>query len=179
MIMNKILNKLENNYYGVVANHCMLNFDIKKYIKILNDYDRVQSAPTPLDDNEYLLPQDGIIAIKDKSGNVYDIYYKNLHFHVVDTQSEDIVQMFIKSDEEQWKIVKKGNTYDVSNPDTKFIEIFYSFDIETMHEFRCSNADYKKGSWNEYVVKTLKEFEEIVDSLTVETFVTNAYKNYK
>ena len=55
-----------------------------------------------------------------------------------------------KLDEDKYRIIAFGDYLDIAQSGNKF-------------ELSCSE----------------KEFEEIVDSLTVESFVNNAYKNYK
>ena len=48
-----------------------------------------------------------------------------------------------------------------------------------MHGFRCSHEQYNSGYWNEYVAKTVNEFDDFVHDITVERKISNAYKNFK
>ena len=173
------MNRFMCKVWGWIASHVCQNFYIWDSIKILEDYNKIQSVPVFDEDvKECDLPE-GLWAVKDNSGTVYDIYYKNLHFHVVENGKTDIYQLYIKQDSDNWVLGKKGKTLDVSNPLTPCVEVYYWFDIETMHERRCSDESYKKGSWDEYVAKTVLDFKDMVDGFTVETQISNAYKNFK
>lgn len=173
------MNRILNNFWGWVASYACQNFYVWDSIKILEEYGKIQAIPVIDEDvKEYAIPE-GIWAVKDNSGTVYDIYYKNLHFHVVENGKTDVYQLYIKQDSDNWVLGKKGKTLDVSNPLTPCVEVYYWFDIETMHERRCSDEAYRKGNWNEYVAKTVNEFENMVDSFTVESQISNAYKNFK
>ena len=174
------MNKIINTFWSWVAAHVCQNFYIWDSIKILEEYNKIQSIPVfDEDSKEYSLPNDGMWAVKDNTGTVYDIYYKNLHFHVVENGKTDVYQIFVKQDTDCWVMGKKGKTIDASNPLTPCVEVYYWFDIETMHERRCSDEAYRKGNWNEYVANTVDEFEDMVDGFTVESQISNAYKNFK
>lgn len=174
------MKKIINSFWGWIASNVCDTLKINEIIEILTEYNKIENLPVLTDVNGYVVPcQENVYAIKDKTGSVIDIYYKNLHFHLVDTPAKKVFQIFVKPDIEDWNIIKNGNVFDISNPITKCVEVFYWFDIETMHGFRCMNDSYIKGFWNEYVAKTVEEFEKTVRSYTVEEFVSNAYKNYK
>jgi hypothetical protein len=176
----KIMKRIVNNFWGWIASHVCQNVNIWDCINILEGYNKFQTIPIfDEDTKEYTIPNDGMWAVKDNSGTVYDIYYKNLYFHIVNSDRSDVYQVFIKQDSDYWVLGKKGKMLDVSNPLTPCVEIYYWFDIETMHERRCSDEAYKKGNWNEYVAKTVNEFEDMVEGFTVESQISNAYKNFK
>lgn len=174
------MNWISNKIWGWIASYVCDNFFIWDYIKTLEEYNVMETVSPVPDLNSYIAPcLDKIYAVKDKTGTIYDIYYKNLHFHIVDNGTNDVFQIFIKQEDDTWNILKKGNNYDVSSPETTCVEIYYWFDIETMHGFKCSHSAYRKGTWNEYVAKNIEEFEKMVEDLTVESKIGNAYKNFK
>lgn len=171
--------KIVKFFWSWAATHACENLSIWGNIKTLNEYGKVLSITTFESDEGIIVPDSDFFALKDKTGTVHDIYFNNLHFHTVDNPTNTIFQVFLKSTQDKWVINKKGNSFDASNPETKCVEIYYWFDIETMHGFRCSNQEYTSGTWDEYVNKTINEFDRIVDSITVESQISDAYKNLK
>ena len=179
-----MIDSLLNVYWGWLANNAVKNLYIWELINILKKYDRIQEVPTD-SSIEALVPNkpDGeneFTAYGNENTGTYDIYYKNLHFHIVETPTNSIFQIFLKSEDSLW-IIKRNEdgVFDVSKPNTKTVEVYYWFDIETMHENRCSDEEYTKGTWNEYVYKVVNEFEYKVVNLTVEFQISDAYKNFK
>lgn len=176
------MERLVNSFWGFVASYVCENFNVWNYLKTLYEYNRITEIPTE-DTIELLCPNlpDGDITVyKNEDGTIHDVYYKNLHIHVNDTQTNKVVQIFIKRENDAWLINRNENgIFDVSNPYTKNIEVYYWFDIETMHHRKCSDEAYVRGYWNEYVAKTISEFENAVENLTVESQISNAYKNFK
>lgn len=175
----KIMNKLVNVFWGKVASHICDNLMITEIIDILKNYEKIQVLDNTMERNVIDLPNGDMFAVKNKAGDTIEIYYKNLRFHLVDNGKEDIFQIYLKRDKDTWNIVKRNNVFDITNPDTDSVEVYYWFDIETMHGFRCSHEQYNSGYWNEYVAKTVNEFDDFVHDITVERKISNAYKNFK
>ena len=171
-----------NIYWGWMANSTVTGFYITPLIQVLKKYDKIIPIPTADNENELVLNTNNgeIIAFANEDTQTYDIFYKNLHFHVVEATDNQIFQIFLKTEDDAWVLTKDENdVFNVSSPITKKVEIFYWFDVETMHENRCSDEKYFKGMWNEYVFKTVNEFTDKVLNLTVEFQINDAYKNFK
>lgn len=175
----KIMNKLVNAFWGKVASHVCDNLHITEIINILKNYEKITVLDNTMERNVIDLPNGGMFAVKNKTGDTIEIYFNNLRFHYVDNGKENVFQIYLKQDRDTWNIVKRNNVFDITNPDTDSVEIYYWFDIETMHSFRCSHAHYNSGYWNEYVTKTVNEFDDFVHDITVERKISNAYKNFK
>lgn len=175
----KIINKLVNAFWGRIASHICERLSTTEIVNILKDYEKITVLDNTMEQNIIDLSNDGMFAVKNKAGDTIEIYYKNLHFHLVDNGKDYIFQIYLKQDKDTWNIVKRNNVFDISNPDTDSVEVYYWFDIETMHGFRCSHEQYNGGYWNEYVAKTVNEFDDFVHDITVERKISNAYKNFK
>ena len=173
------MNKFFNTFWGWLASYVCNNLPVGKLIDILKNYEYINTIDNSNESPEIIVPNEGIFAVKNKTGDIIEIFYENLRFHIVDNGKEDIFQIFLKKKEDNWTIVKRNNVYDINNPNTDSVEVYYWFDIETMHGFRCSNALYNKGYWNQYVATVVDEFDDFVQDITVERKISNAYKNYK
>ena len=175
---------LSNVYWGWLANNAVKNMYIWELLDVLKKYDKIQEIPTD-DSITALVPNkpdgdDDFVVYCNTYRTIYDIYYKNIHMQIVDTPTHEIFQIFLKTEDDIWIINRNSEgIFDVSNPNTKTVEVYYWFDIETMHENRCSDEKYMKGTWNEYIFKTLSDFENKVINLTVEFQISDAYKNFK
>ena len=174
-----MISKFKNYFWGITATHVCDNLPMKKILSILKEYDNVKDASSITKKSDIFIEKDTVFSVEDATNGVIEIYFKNFHFHVKKNDREDIFQIFLKREDDAWTFEKTEEGYDFTNPTTDCVEIYYWFEIETMHGFRCIHDQYINGSWNEYVTKTITEFNKFVRDLTVENKISNAYKNYK
>ena len=157
--MIKVIRK---HIYQYFLNQKLRNLDARKLFHIMEEYNKLYERP--VDSN---IKTDELIGFN--IGDNYDIFYKNVHLHYMETPEHMITRVSIKQDDDTWKI---RNTF---SEDNDVMEVYLTYDIEVLGGLRCTNTILKNGTWNEYVFKTLDEIEQIVFSYTREAKFNRAY----
>lgn len=175
----KIFECLKNHFLGNIAAYLCDNIDFYRLIDIIGEYDSFTGVPTDFDGDGciFSIPcEDSVVAYKGKNDNVCDIYFRNIHVHTESDSKAKVIRIYLKRDGDCWILPKKGNSIDISNPTTLATEIYIWYDVDVFGVSRCSASRYVPGSWNQYVTKTLNDFEEHINDMTTKAKILKAYK---
>lgn len=153
---------IRKQIYKSILNQRLRNLDPQKLFQIMEEYDLLH--PNPVDAN---IKSDELIGFH--IGDSYDIFYKNVHIHYMETHVHNILRVSIKHNDDNWRI---GNTF---SEDNDVMEVYLTYDIEVLGGLRCINTIVKNGNWNEYVAKTLNEIEQIIVGYTMEAKFNREY----
>lgn len=158
---------LKKLYYKLRLQNKLRNTNFQNLVDILNDYDKFKNE-SDLVTNVFDGPSEPICLRG--AGNVYDIFYRNLHLHLEDTRKQNIISLSLKSQGAYWRL-------DELSPEENknLMEIYLWYDIEVLGKHRCSNVNFNDGTWNEYVYKTFCELEETIHGFTTASRFNKAY----
>lgn len=175
----KIFECLKNHFLGNIAAYLCDNIDFYRLIDIIGEYDSFTGVPTDFDGDGciFSIPcEDSVVAYKGKNDNVCDIYFRNIHVHTESDSKAKVIRIYLKRNGDCWILPKKGNSIDISNPTTLATEIYIWYDVDVFGVSRCYASRYVPGSWNQYVTKTLNDFEEYINDMTTKAKILKAYK---
>ena len=173
----KIFECLKNQFFGNVAAHLCDNIEFYRLIDIIGEYDKFMGFSNDFEEDCFMIPEkDAVFAYKGKNDNVCDIYFRNLHIHTESEPKARVIRIYLKRDTDAWLLPKKGNNIDISNPSTLATEIYIWYDVDVFGISNCSASRYVPGSWNQYVTKTLNDFEEHIKDMTTKAKILKAYK---
>ena len=155
---------IRRNHFRILLNKKLRNLDAQKLFKVMLEYDKLYGRPVDPVIHGY---EDKLIGFQ--MGDCYDIFYKNLHLHYMETRESIVTRISIKQDQDVWKI---GSRF---SEETDTMEVFLTYDIEVLGGLRCDNTIDRFGNWNEYVYKMLLDIENQVYCYTRESEFNKAY----
>lgn len=147
-----------------------IRYDIMEMISILEKYDKFRlDVPNGLDIN------DEPCAVRSSDKTVTDIFFKNLHIHVKDTETEQIISVRMKAYEDSWT-VKVG---DSSHPINETFEVYIWYKVPILDLKMIDGEEYISGSWDSTLYKEMKELLDIVVGYTKKARFEESYRGIK
>ena len=179
----RIFEFLKTKFFGQVAATLCDNVEFYRLIDIIGEYDKFLGFTNDFEGDTFTVAnpftvanEETVFAYKGKNDSVCDIYFRNIHIHTESDPKMRVIRIYLKRDEDSWVLPKKGNTIDISNPTTLSTEIYLWYDVDIFGISRCSDSRYTAGSWNQYVTKTLNDFENRIEDMTTRAKISKAYK---
>ncbi len=160
----QLFKKIRRNHFRILLNRKLMKLDAQKLFKVMLEYDKLHGRPVDPVIHGY---EDKLIGFQ--MGDSYDIFYKNLHLHYMETSESVVTRISIKQDQDAWEI---GSRFSEA---TDTMEVYLTYDIEVLGGLRCDNTIDRYGNWNEYVYKRLVEIEEQIYEYTRESEFNKAY----
>lgn len=142
-------------------------FEIKRVISIIEEYNLLHKEFQKENPSYFKKEKDG--------ATLYDFFVDNLHIHVQTSDEEKIYSIRLKFSNEEWQFSED----DYSHPLNDTFEVYLNYDIPVLDITRTSGMFYKHGSWDKYVLKTLRSFFHSAKAFTTESKFEMDYRKVK
>ena len=179
-----------NKLYGFLVGQKLSRLDLFLYLRTAEDYGKIYKVMNditgPFNEHGKLTEncddEPIFISEQDREG-VYIVFYQNLYFlfYSNDEDRDMIVQIYIKRPEDTWHLpVNNDGSLDYLNPANVKVGIYTNYSVSVTKLGRtlghCGGEDYRSGTWDKMVYKSLISFLEKVENYTEINQIKQAYK---
>lgn len=180
-----------NLFYRILVNNLAtsLNLKLEEGIKILLNYNKIKSSEVmAIDEKGHLFPTNNTenntfnqneFYVKRVKGNkeIYDLFFCNLHIHLSKSDTENIISVRLKKNEDEWVFKKDDEKIiDFSHPINQTYEIYVWYEVPVLDITKSTGYLYKNGTWDSYFYKTMSLFLKSVEETTDNSQFNEAYK---
>lgn len=165
----KISNYFRRKIYGFKASNLLMNTGYKELIDIMksetslfddqpNDYSDLTNCRTGDDTNKF----NRVYVYRDE--NTYVVYYKDVRFHLIDEETEQIYRVSILGENQGWDIKPSGKKTIIDSPETKAYTVYTFCNVMMPTGRMMVDERYTKGSWDELVYNQMSHIIEYIYS---------------
>lgn len=153
--MKFTLKNFKQEYYCHLAERFLGNVDFYKVTDTIN-HDSENLGVLPTESN--IPKQDGVVRVY-KDSSTFAIYYNSVRIVFVRNGKENLMQVSLLGDEENWSVLTidaKGKTViDITSADTKVYTVYTACDTIIPTGRLVNDERYTSGTWNEYVYNSV------------------------